>query len=39
MTDAYEALYGAWWERIITADAKGAVARSARRYLHHLGLA
>ncbi|MDT7693610.1 MAG: hypothetical protein QOI75_2977, partial [Pseudonocardiales bacterium] len=26
------------WERIITADAKGAVARSARRYLHHLGL-
>jgi glyoxylase-like metal-dependent hydrolase (beta-lactamase superfamily II) len=35
---AYEALYGAWWERIITADAKGAVARSAVRYLHHLGL-
>jgi len=34
----FESLYGAWWDRVITADAKNAVTRSAQRYLAHLGL-
>jgi hypothetical protein len=34
----YEALYGAWWGRVVAADAQRAVVRSAERYLEHLGL-
>lgn len=30
---AFERLYGAWWGRCILEDAKGAVRRSAARYL------
>ncbi|WP_245865838.1 MBL fold metallo-hydrolase [Rhodococcoides kyotonense] len=34
---AFESLYGAWWDRIITHDAHAAVFRSARRYFDHIG--
>lgn len=30
---SYEQIYGAWWRRNVTADAKAAVARSVDRYL------
>lgn len=30
---AYDRIYGAWWERVIAADAQAAVARSAERYI------
>jgi DNA-directed RNA polymerase subunit RPC12/RpoP len=30
---AFEQVYGAWWKTNVLADAKGAVARSAERYL------
>jgi hypothetical protein len=30
--------YGAWWGRVVPADAKAALRRSADRYLRHLGL-
>ena len=30
---AFEQIYGAWWERNVLSDAKGAVSRSAERYL------
>lgn len=30
---AYDRIYGAWWERVVTADAQAAVARSAARYI------
>ena len=30
---AFEQIYGAWWERNILSDGKGAVSRSAERYL------
>jgi hypothetical protein len=30
---AYERIYGAWWDRVIEADGKQAVARSVERYL------
>jgi hypothetical protein len=30
---AFERIYGAWWERNVLSDAKGAVNRSAARYL------
>jgi len=30
---AFEQIYGAWWNANVLADAKGAVARSAERYL------
>jgi glyoxylase-like metal-dependent hydrolase (beta-lactamase superfamily II) len=33
----YERLYAAWFEKVIAADAKGAVARSAERYIKALG--
>lgn len=33
----FEAVYGAWWDKIITTDAKAAVTRSAERYFHHIG--
>lgn len=29
----YARLYGAWWDRLIAQDARGAVARSAERYI------
>ncbi|MCA1666621.1 MAG: MBL fold metallo-hydrolase, partial [Thermomicrobia bacterium] len=29
----FETLYGGWWDRIVTPDAKGAVTRSAERYI------
>ena len=34
----FETLYGAWWNRVVTDDARAAVIRSAHRYLTHLGL-
>ncbi|HZM67805.1 MAG TPA: MBL fold metallo-hydrolase [Nakamurella sp.] len=33
----FEVIYGAWWGKVVTQDAKGAVARSAERYLRHIG--
>jgi len=33
---AFDRLYGAWWGRVIRADARAAVIRSARRYLTSL---
>ncbi|HEX7517868.1 MAG TPA: MBL fold metallo-hydrolase [Chthoniobacterales bacterium] len=30
---AFEKIYGAWWERKVLSDGKGAVSRSAERYL------
>ena len=30
---AYDRVYGAWWDRVITADGKAAVDRSVARYL------
>ncbi len=30
---AYDRIYGIWFDRVVTADAKGAVARSKARYL------
>ncbi len=35
---AFRAIYGAWWGKVVTEDAKGSVTRSAQRYLEHLGL-
>jgi glyoxylase-like metal-dependent hydrolase (beta-lactamase superfamily II) len=29
----FERIYGGWWDRVVEADGKGAVERSARRYL------
>ena len=34
----FDVIYGAWWGKVVTEDAKGAVVRSAERYLRHLGL-
>jgi hypothetical protein len=28
----FEVIYGAWWDRIVRSDGKGAVERSAERY-------
>jgi hypothetical protein len=35
VTDGYSfaRIYGAWWDRVITHDAKAVVARSVARYL------
>ena len=33
---AFERIYGGWRGRVVAADAKGAVARSAERYIRHL---
>jgi glyoxylase-like metal-dependent hydrolase (beta-lactamase superfamily II) len=33
---AFETIYGGWWGRVVAADGKGAVARSAARYLARL---
>ncbi len=30
---AFERIYGGWWERVVTHDAKAAVQRSAERYI------
>ena len=30
---AYDRLYSAWFDRVVTTDAKAAVARSAERYI------
>jgi hypothetical protein len=30
---AFDRIYGAWWDRRILEDAKGAVIRSAERYI------
>lgn len=34
---AFDTLYGGWWDRIVGPDAKGAVARSAERYIAAIG--
>lgn len=34
----FDVIYGAWWGKVVTSDAKAAVTRSAERYLRHLGL-
>jgi len=34
---AFARIYGAWWDKIIPEDAKGAVARSAARYIAAIG--
>lgn len=34
----FAVIYGAWWGKVLTEDAKGAVVRSARRYFEHIGL-
>lgn len=34
----FEMIYGAWWGRVVSADAKAAVVRSAERYFRHIGL-
>jgi glyoxylase-like metal-dependent hydrolase (beta-lactamase superfamily II) len=34
----FQVIYGAWWGKVVTEDAKGAVVRSARRYFEHIGL-
>lgn len=33
----FEQVYGAWWQRNVTAGAKAALRRSAQRYLTHAG--
>lgn len=33
---AFDRLHGAWWERVVMADGKGAVRRSAERYIRAL---
>ncbi|MGA9870043.1 MAG: MBL fold metallo-hydrolase [Rhodococcus sp. (in: high G+C Gram-positive bacteria)] len=33
----FDALYGAWWDRIITDEAHDRVIASARRYFEHIG--
>lgn len=34
---AFDRIYGGWWDRVTQRDGKGAVARSARRYLKWIG--
>ena len=34
----FAVIYGAFWGRVLTQDAKAAVVRSARRYFEHVGL-
>jgi hypothetical protein len=33
----FERIYGGWWDRVVDADGKAAVERSARRYLAAIG--
>ena len=35
----FDRVYGAWWGRVVHADAKAAVTRSAHRYFAHIGAA
>jgi glyoxylase-like metal-dependent hydrolase (beta-lactamase superfamily II) len=35
---SFEVIYGAWWGKVVTEDAKAAVGRSADRYLRRIGL-
>ncbi len=34
---SFDVIYGAWWDRNVTSDAKGAVRRSAERYKRAIG--
>jgi len=34
---AFDRIYGGWWDRVTHSDGKGAVERSARRYLKWIG--
>jgi len=34
---AFERIYGGWWDRVTQSDGRGAVERSARRYLKWIG--
>ena len=34
---AFERIYGGWWDRVVSEDGKGAVARSAERYIKAIG--
>jgi hypothetical protein len=34
---AFERIYGAFWDRVVTSDAKGALARSVERYVRWVG--
>ena len=34
---SFDVIYGAWWGKVVTDDAMGAVVRSAERYLRHIG--
>jgi glyoxylase-like metal-dependent hydrolase (beta-lactamase superfamily II) len=34
---AFDRIYGGWWDRVTQSDGKGAVERSARRYLKWIG--
>jgi hypothetical protein len=34
----FDAIYGAWWGRVVSGDAKAALRRSAQRYRRHIGL-
>ena len=34
---SFERIYGGWWDRVTGSDGKGAVERSARRYLKWIG--
>jgi hypothetical protein len=33
----FDRIYGGWWDRIVASDGRGAVERSARRYLKWIG--
>ncbi len=33
----FDAIYGAWWGRVVASDAKSALSASAARYLRHIG--
>lgn len=33
----FDRIYGAWWDRVVTEDARDAVRRSADRYVRALG--
>jgi hypothetical protein len=33
----FDRIYGAWWGRVVAQDGKGAVKRSAERYLRGVG--
>jgi hypothetical protein len=33
----FEVVYGGWWNRVVSTDAKAAVIRSAERYRRHIG--